>query len=132
MSEDTQLTIEQATDWLRGYGQAWERGDVEAIGSLFAEDAVYVETPFAAPMVGRAAIRDYWRDGARDGQRDVRFDFTVWTVDGWTCCCHWRARFTRAASGEAVELDGVFRLIFARDGADRLVCRELREWWHRR
>src|SRR5215510_4346175 len=44
------------------FGKGWERGDVDAICSVFTEDAVFIETPFSAPDSGMAAIREYWKD----------------------------------------------------------------------
>ena len=42
------------------FGKGWERGDVDAICSVFTEDAVFLETPFSTPDRGMAAIRAYW------------------------------------------------------------------------
>src|SRR6267142_848878 len=44
------------------FGKGWERGDVDAICSVFTEDAVFLETPFSSPDTGMAAIREYWKD----------------------------------------------------------------------
>ena len=44
------------------FGKGWERGDVDAIGSVFTDDAVFLETPFSNPDRGMAAIRAYWKD----------------------------------------------------------------------
>src|SRR5216117_288598 len=44
------------------FGKGWERGEVDAICSVFTEDAVFLETPFSSPDRGMAAIRAYWKD----------------------------------------------------------------------
>src|SRR2546430_11412925 len=44
------------------FGKGWEQGDVDAICSVFTEDAVFLETPFSSPDRGMAAIRAYWKD----------------------------------------------------------------------
>ncbi len=124
------VTLAHADDWLRRYGRAWEDGDVETIGALFAEHATYREKAFDEPMRGRAAICDYWKEGADEGQRDVTFGHEVWAVNDSECYAHWWAAFTRTANGHRVRLDGVFRLVFNAPRGDHLLCRELQEWWH--
>jgi ketosteroid isomerase-like protein len=125
------MTRDEAEDWLKRYGAAWEAGDPDAAAALFTDDAVYRETPFADAMVGRAEIGRYWQEGAADAQRDVTFSSQVWAVNGDVAVAGWQARFTRAASGVRVELDGAFRLVFSR-APGGLRCSRLEEWWHRR
>ena len=128
----TVITEQEAASWLDRYGKAWETGDVEGVARLFSEDACYHEKPFDEPMVGRAAIKQYWRDGASEAQANVRFGFTVWAVSGNQCFSHWWASFNRIKTGALVRLDGAFRLIFHRDAAGVLTCTSLQEWWHRK
>jgi ketosteroid isomerase-like protein len=118
----------QFEEWLRRYGRAWIAGDPEAVVAIFAPDAAYHENPFEPPMVGVDAIRHYWTIGAKHGQRNVTFDATPIAVDGDTGYAHWRASFTRVATGAFVELDGVLAARFDESGR----CCEFREWWHRR
>ena len=122
------ITSEAFGNWLRRYGEAWMAGDPEAAAELFTDDAAYHETPFDPPMVGREAIRRYWIEGARDGQRDVMFAAQPVAIDDDTATARWQASFVRVRNGAAVELDGVLAARFAPDGR----CREFREWWHRR
>lgn len=110
--------------WLRQYGDAWIGGDPEAVLTLFSPDAAYFETPFDPPMVGHEAIRRYWTDGAKNAQRDVRFEAQPIAFDGTTGHALWRAAFVRVPSGVQVELDGV---LSARFDA-RMQCTEFREW----
>jgi len=63
--------------WLRAYGDAWERGDPDAVVPLFSPNATYLERPFDVPMVGVDAIRQYWIDGAKNAQTTVRFTASV-------------------------------------------------------
>lgn len=122
------MTREDFEQWLRRYGEAWTAGDPEAVIALFAADAAYFETPFEPPMVGHAAIRRYWTEGAKNAQTGVRFAATVVAFDGTAGCARWQASFRRVPSGVSVELDGVLQAWF--DVGQR--CREFREWWHRR
>jgi hypothetical protein len=113
--------------WLRAYGRAWEEGDADAAAALFTADAVYHETPFDPPMVGRAAIYDYWRAGAGESQRDVDFAYTILAWSPPSGLAHWTASFLRFPSGRVVRLDGILAAIFDEEGR----CSLFREWWHR-
>ena len=59
------LTREQFQQWMETYGRASAENDPQASASLFAQNAVYYETPFAEPMVGRESIYEYWNKGDR-------------------------------------------------------------------
>ncbi|MFN7571430.1 MAG: nuclear transport factor 2 family protein [Betaproteobacteria bacterium] len=120
------LSLAQATDWLTRYGRAWIEQSPEQAAALFTEDCRYFETPFDAPAIGREGVRAYWQ-AVPDAQRDIEFVYRVLSIDGCTAIAHWHAIFTRVASGERVQLDGVFVLEFADSG----LCHTLREWWHR-
>ena len=113
--------------WLDAYGRAWETHDPGATAGLYSEDALYYETPFDAPMRGLAAIHDYAAEAA-GAQKDIRFSADVLAVSGETGIARWRASFTRVPSGVRVELDGTAAVTFDEAG----LCREFREWWHRR
>lgn len=121
---------EQVQSWLDAYGEAWRNGDPDAVVALFSSNASYFETPFGAPMVGHSAIRNYWREGAQDSQRDVQFSAQVWSCIDNIAVVGWRASFIRVPSGNRVSLDGVFHLQFD-TGDEQLLCTSLREWWHR-
>jgi hypothetical protein len=122
------MTLDRADAeaWLARYGKAWMQGDPELACSLFTADCRYFETPYSEPAVGPDGVRRYWQ-AVPDGQRDVRFDFTVLAVDGDRVIAHWAASFVRVATGTSVALDGMFLLEFGDAGH----CRTLREWWHR-
>lgn len=121
------MILRNVERWLERYGRAWVERDPEQAAALFSAAAEYVETPFASPFAGRDAIREYWSEVPR-AQADIAFESRVVGVHGATAVAHWRAAFTRIASGKRVELDGVFLLAFDAEGA----CTSLREWWHRR
>jgi hypothetical protein len=112
------------TSWLHRYEQAWESRDAGAASSIFTENALYYETPFAEPFRGRQGIADYWA-GVTADQRDVDFKAEVIAVKDDVGVAHWNAKFTTASTGERVELDGIFVLRF---GPQNLVS-ELKEWW---
>ena len=111
--------------WLRQYGSAWERRDAESAADLFATDSVYYWTPFAQPKQGRSAITAAWRD-ATSRQKDVEFKYEIVSVGLTYGLARWWCRFTRAATGKRVRLEGVLMAVFDSSG----LCREFREWWH--
>ena len=122
------LSANAFRQWLERYGKAWESGDADAVVGLFTRDARYEETPFDQPMVGHPAIHDYWRQGAGESQKDVRFTFQIVSLEQNIGVAHWQAFFVRIPSGNRVDLDGVLLAEFSADGT----CSVFREWWHRR
>ena len=69
-----------ASDFVRGWLEAWNAHDLEAVLGHFAEGATFT-SPVAARIVegsngvvrGKAALRDYWREGLIRIP-DLRFD----------------------------------------------------------
>ena len=114
------------TSWLDAYGEAWENQDAQAAAELFAEDAIYQETPFDPPMQSRAAIIAYWSD-IPEAQEKIRFDYEILAVTELMGIARWRASFVRLPSKKQVRLDGI--LMVTLNGDNR--CQVFREWWHR-
>lgn len=52
--------------WVTAYERAWRTPGTDALPDLFADDAIYVISPWAAPIVGQAALAEFWEAG-RDG-----------------------------------------------------------------
>ena len=69
-------------EWIDAYEEAWRTPGSAALARLFTDRAVYLQSPYAQPVVGLAAIGDMW-DAERDGP-DEPFTFTreVVAVDG--------------------------------------------------
>jgi uncharacterized protein (TIGR02246 family) len=109
-------------EWLARYRRAWIERDAEAASGLFTEDATYREQPFHAPLVGRAAIRDYWRT-VTASQTDVELRYGQAVVDGRRLAVEWWANLQ--ADDAPLTLAGEFLLQFAETG----LCQELREYW---
>lgn len=124
-AEAKPLTPAALEMWLARYGTAWKVLEPKLAGVLFTEDAVYQETPYEKPRVGRAAIEEYWRTETAD-HTDVEFESKVVAVNGNTGVAHWTAKLVLNSTGVTVELDGVFVLEFDAEGQ----CSSLREWWH--
>jgi ketosteroid isomerase-like protein len=120
------MTKERLETWMAALGRAWETGDADAAAALFREDINYQEDPFAPPLQGREAVREYWADVPRT-QKDIRFSFETLAVTQDGGIFHWWASFTRIPSGAPVRLDGAQTVKLDDDN----LCYSLREWWMR-
>jgi hypothetical protein len=120
------LTLDRFAQWMDRYAQASEARDAHGAAALFAPQAEYRETPFAAPLVGQDAIYRYWHEAAQQF-RDVDFAYEILAVCGNQGIALWRSQFTSATSDVQAMLDGVFVVEFDDQGR----CCRFREWWHR-
>ncbi len=123
LPEDTAALGRRLVD---SFGQGWERTDAQALLAVFTPDAVFVETPFAAPLTGTAAIRGYWQDLSFH-QSEVRFaSGEIFRVGPWFAT-EFSVAFRRRRTGEQVEAKGGM-FCETRDG----LISEMRLYWHRR
>jgi len=118
---------ETFTRWLASYGSAWTGRDPEAAVSLYADDATYQVTPFDEPLLGRAAIYEYWAGVAKTEEK-IQFDYEILAVTADHGIATWWASFVRVPPGLETKLHGIF--LIALDSGGR--CQSLREWWHKR
>ncbi|MBD8079435.1 AtzH-like domain-containing protein [Cellulosimicrobium arenosum] len=60
-----------AMRWVEEYERTWRTQDVAAVARLFTDDARYLRSPFAEPLVGLDAIGRFWLvdDGASFAMR---------------------------------------------------------------
>ncbi len=93
--------------------------------SVFAEQAVFIETPFAQPVTGVQAIRRYWSDVAYY-QSEISVSTGEIYVAGPWFSTEFRARFRRRRSGDWVDARGA---IFAETDGSKIT--EMRMYWHR-
>ena len=107
------------------FGRGWERGDVETIASVFAPDAVFLETPFSAKEAGIDAIRAYWRD-VPTNQAEVSFRSGEIYVAGPWFSTEFRCTSRRRRTGEWVDARGA---IFCETKDGKIT--EMRMYWHR-
>lgn len=113
----------QLEEWLKRYGEAWERHDPDLAATLYSQDVTYQVTPFQEPQRGLEERRTYTLK-AGSLQRDVSFGYDIISVD--PAVVHWWTRYVKKVNGEETRLDGIFLLEFDDNG----LCRSLREWWH--
>jgi len=107
------------------FGKGWERGDVDTIASVFADDAVFVETPFSQPDRGIAAIRAYWKDIPLY-QAETHFSSgEIYSAGPWFAT-EFRCTFRRRRTGEPIDARGAI-FCETKDGK----ISEMRMYWHR-
>ena len=107
------------------FGKGWERGDVEAIVSIFTDDAVFLETPFSQTDHGQAAIRAYWKDIPLH-QAETQFSSgEIYSAGPWFAT-EFRCIYRRRRTGEWVDARGAL-FCETRDGK----VSEMRMYWHR-
>ena len=115
--------------WLEQYKRSWQQQDPDLVATLFTENARYAVNPLEHVLNGRAEIRAYWNAGGSGSQKNINFEYEIWSVTAEMVIVHWTASFTRTKTGEHVKMDGVFRLIFAPLENGGLICSTLEEWW---
>ena len=112
-------------DLVDTFGRGWEDGDVDVLVSVFAADAVYVETPFAPHAHGLEAIREAWK-GVRVNHADVKFQRGEIYVAGPWFSTEIKCTFRRRRTGEPVDARAA---MFCETKEGKLA--EMRLYWHR-
>jgi len=126
MSETAPTTLALGRALLDEFGRGWAKGKVEMLMGVFADDPVFLETPFSDPLRGREAVRGYWADVPLN-QSEITFTSgEIFAVGPWFSS-EFRLLFRRRRTGEWVEARGA--LFCETDGA-RIT--EMRMYWHRR
>jgi hypothetical protein len=118
------LTGDHFDRWVAAYSRSSAEDDPQASAALFAEDALYYESHFDAPVVGRPAIFEYWAAGAAR-LAEKRATHEILALCGNLGIARWRSQFVVKATGTAMAPDCIFLVEF---GVDGLCCR-FREWW---
>ncbi len=122
---DAQAARAMARDLIDAFAQGWSKPNVDLLTSVFAEEAVFIETPFAQPIRGVAAIRRYWSDVPYHQSEISVTTGEVYLAGPWFST-EFHARFRRRRTGDWVDARGA---IFA-ETADGKVS-EMRMYWHR-
>jgi ketosteroid isomerase-like protein len=120
--EDTRALGRRLVD---EFGRGWSRARVDVILSVFADDAVFVETPFSSPLRGRDEVLSYWKDVPYH-QTEISFSSGEIYAAGPWFATEFRVRFRRRRTGEWVEARGA---LFC-ETANGLIT-EMRMYWHR-
>lgn len=118
-------SAELARSLIDTFGQGWAHQEAERLLSVFAEDAVFKEGPFAKPLVGIEAIRGYWADISYH-QAEGRFSSGEIHRAGPWFAVEFRTVFRRRRTGEWVDVRGA---LFCETAAGSIS--EMRMYWHR-
>jgi ketosteroid isomerase-like protein len=106
-------------------GKGWERTHPETILSVFADDAVFHESPVGEPLIGKDALRQYWADTPYH-QADVKFSSGEIFVVGPWFSTEIKVTYRRRRTGELVDTRGA---LFCETNGERIT--EMRMYWHR-
>ena len=110
---------------LDAFTRGWSKGNLDLICSVFADEAVFLETPFTGPLRGMAPIRRYWSDVPLHQSEISVTTGEVFTAGPWFST-EFKAVFRRRRTGEWVEARGA---IFCESAAGKIS--EMRMYWHR-
>lgn len=107
------------------FAKAWSKADLDRIMSVFSDEAVFIETPFAEPCTGRDAIRRYWADVPYNQSEITVTTGEIYTVGPWFST-EFKVVFRRRRTGEWVEARGA---LFCETADGKIT--EMRMYWHR-
>jgi ketosteroid isomerase-like protein len=111
---------EDVLGWVDAYERVWRTAGTDGVTELFTEDATYLVSPWAAPVVGHPALRELW-DAERAGPDEV-FTMTreVVAVDGDVAVVRAEVAYERSGT----RWRDLWVLRFASDGR----CSAFEEW----
>lgn len=104
--------------WVLEYERAWRDEDVDAVRTLFGEDAAYRQSPYEPSRVGHESIMEFWLD---DAGRSFTVDARVVAVEGEVAVVRVDVRYEAPRLEEYRDL---WILRFAEDGR----VAEFEEW----
>lgn len=107
------------------FGNGWSRAKIDVLMSVFAADAVFIETPFSSPLRGRDAVLSYWKDVPYH-QTEIAFTSGEIYAAGPWFSTEFRLVFRRRRTGEWIDARGA---IFCE--TDGSLITEMRMYWHR-
>src|SRR5262245_35989741 len=107
------------------FEKGWARPDVDLLMSVYAPEAVFVETPFSEALRGTEAIRRYWLDVPYSQSEITVTSGEIYAAGPWFST-EFKAVFRRRRTGEWVDARGA---IFCETSAG--LISEMRMYWHR-
>ena len=107
------------------FAKGWSKANLDTIMAVFADEAVFIETPFATPLRGTAAIRRWWADVPYYQSEITVTTGEVFAAGPWFST-EFKLTFRRRKTGEWVEARGA---MFCETRGEKIS--ELRMYWHR-
>jgi ketosteroid isomerase-like protein len=123
--ESTSETHALGRSLIDTFGNGWSKGNVELLMSVYAPDAVFVETPFSPPTRGIDEIRRYWSEVPYNHSEVSFSSGEIYAAGPWFST-EFKCVFRRRRTGEWVEARGA---IFCETDGSRIT--EMRMYWHR-
>jgi ketosteroid isomerase-like protein len=123
--EQAHDTRELGRSLIDTFGKGWAKANVDQLASVFARDAVFLETPFSEPIQGEDAIRRWWLD-VPFSQSEITFSSGEIYVAGPWFSTEFKCVFRRKRTGEWVDARGA---IFCETEGGLIT--EMRMYWHR-
>ena len=106
------MTRDEVMQWVRAYEEGWRAENRTAVERLFTEDAKYLRSPYASPLAGHVAIRDFWVDEEEGGSNFTMTAEPV-AVEGSSAVVRLQVRYGEPVNQEYRDL---WVLHFAADG----------------
>jgi uncharacterized protein (TIGR02246 family) len=102
--------------WLEAYVAAWKSYDAEAIGDLFAEDAVYRYRPVGDELNGREAIVRSWIDDDPDEPGSWDASYAAFAVEGDRAAATGKSTYLNSDGSVRAIYDNCFLMRFDDEG----------------
>jgi ketosteroid isomerase-like protein len=128
MSEPTTNNADMrsvARELVDEFAKAWSQGRPDGMVAVFAEEPVFIETPFSTPIQGTEAIRQ-WASDIPYYQSEATFTVGEVFVAGPWFSAEFKLVFRRRTTGDWVDARGA---LFAETNGSKIT--ELRMYWHR-
>ncbi len=123
--ELTDVTRSLGRSLIDSFGNGWSKGNLDLLMSVYAPDAVFIETPFSQPIQGVDEVRRYWSEVPYN-QSEISFSSGEIYAAGPWFSTEFKCVFRRRRTGEWVEARGA---IFCETDGSRIT--EMRMYWHR-
>jgi ketosteroid isomerase-like protein len=125
LEESTTVTRVLGRTLMDTFGSGWAKGNIDLLMSVYAPDAVFIETPFSPPLKGVDEVRRYWSEVPYN-QSEISFSSGEIYAAGPWFSTEFKCVFRRRRTGEWVEARGA---VFCETDAGRIT--EMRMYWHR-
>ena len=107
--------------WVAAYQRLWRTPGTDRLAELFVADASYLVSLWSDPIVGLAAIAEFWDAERNDSDEQFTVTSDVVAVDGSTAVVLALVEYAAPVSGVWLDL---WVLRFADDGR----CSSFEEW----
>lgn len=124
-SQGTTDTRQLGRQLIDTFIKGWSKADVSLIMSVYAETAVFLETPFSEPLTTTDQIRRYWADVPYNQSEITASSGEVYVAGPWFST-EFKVVFRRRRTGEWIEARGA---IFCETAGDKIS--EMRMYWQR-